>query len=86
VIERAGAIARICRDHGVPMAAAALRFPLFEPLVASVIPGPRSPTELAQILEWYETPIPTALWHDLRAAGLLHPEAAIPEERAGDAG
>lgn len=84
VVARARAIDRVCRDHGVSLPAAALRFPLFEPLVASVIPGPRSPEELDQILGWYRTEIPAALWRDLRTAGLLHPEAAIPEDEAGE--
>lgn len=79
VIARARAIAAVCHDHGVPLPAAALHFPLLEPLVVSVIPGPRSPAELAQILAWYDTPVPSALWRDLRAAGLLHPAAAIGE-------
>lgn len=80
VIERARAIGEVCRAHGVPLPAAALRFPLFEPLVASVIPGPRSPEELDQILAWYRTPVPAALWRDLKAAGLLHPAAATGED------
>lgn len=82
VVERARAIEVVCRAHGVPLPAAALRFPLFEPLVASVIPGPRSPAELEQILGWYRTDIPAALWRDLRTAGLLHPGAAIAEDPA----
>ena len=42
VMDRVKAIARVCDAHGVPLAAAALQFPLAHPLVASTIPGPRS--------------------------------------------
>jgi len=33
----------LCRDHGVPLAAAALQFPLRHPAVASVVVGHQSP-------------------------------------------
>ena len=36
VLERVKAIARVCDAHGVPLAAAAMQFPLAHPLVAAV--------------------------------------------------
>ena len=79
VMTRVKAIARVCDDHKVPLAAAALKFPLAHPLVASVIPGPRSATELNQIFEWWDTPIPAPLWRDLKSAGLLAAGVPVPE-------
>jgi D-threo-aldose 1-dehydrogenase len=76
VIARVKAIARVCDAHGVPLAAAALQFPLAHPLVASIIPGPRSAGELNQILEWWETAVPGALWSDLKGEKLI--TAAVP--------
>jgi D-threo-aldose 1-dehydrogenase len=78
VMARVKKIAAICDSHNVPLAAAALRFLLAHPLVASVVPGPRTTTELNEILEWWETPIPAALWSDLKAAGVLDASAPVP--------
>ncbi|MFM8354885.1 MAG: aldo/keto reductase, partial [Gammaproteobacteria bacterium] len=46
VRERVLRISTICREHDVPVAAAALQFPLAHPSVAAVIPGARSPAEV----------------------------------------
>ena len=78
ILERVKAISAVCDAHGVPLAAAALQFPLAHRVVASVIPGPRSTAELNQILAWWKTPIPTGLWSDLKAEGLIAAEAPVP--------
>src|SRR5829696_5295503 len=78
VIARVKAIAAICDSHLVPLAAAALQFPLAHPAVAAIIPGPRNPDEFNANLALLRHPIPAALWSDLRQAGLLHPAAPVP--------
>ncbi|MCB1494518.1 MAG: aldo/keto reductase [Bauldia sp.] len=78
VMTRVKAIARVCDAHGVPLPAAALRFPLAHPAVASIIPGPRSAEELSQILEWWETDIPGSLWSDLKNEKLIAATAPVP--------
>jgi D-threo-aldose 1-dehydrogenase len=78
VIERVTAIAAICDSHRVPLAAAALQFPLAHPRVAAIIPGPRNAEEFRTNLDLLRHPIPGALWTDLRQAGLLHPDAPVP--------
>lgn len=78
VVARVKAIAAICDSHGVPLAAAALQFPLAHPAVAAIIPGPRNAAEFAANLGLLRHPIPAALWSDLRSAGLLHPDAPVP--------
>lgn len=78
VMNRVKAIARVCDAHGVPLAAAALQFPLAHPLVSSVIPGPRSADELNQILEWMEISIPASLWSDLKNEKLIATDAPVP--------
>jgi D-threo-aldose 1-dehydrogenase len=78
IVERVTAIAGICDAHRVPLAAAALQFPLAHPAVAAIIPGPRNAAEFNANLKLLRHPIPPALWADLRQAGLLHPEAAVP--------
>lgn len=78
VMARVKAIARVCDAHGVPLAAAALHFPLAHPVVASTIPGPRSAAELNQILEWWEFKIPSSLWSDLKNEKLIAADAPVP--------
>jgi D-threo-aldose 1-dehydrogenase len=78
IVARVNEIRAVCDSHGVPLATAALQFPLAHPAVAAIIPGPRSVPEFAANLEFFRQPIPTALWDDLRQAGLLHPDAPTP--------
>lgn len=83
VMDRAQRIARVCESHAVPLPAAALQFPLGHPIVASVIPGPRSRAESRGVLDWFGLDIPSSLWSDLRSEGLLHPDAPLPMGRDG---
>jgi D-threo-aldose 1-dehydrogenase len=78
VVERVNAIRRICDAHGVPLAAAALQFPLAHQQVAAIIPGPRSAAEFVANRDLMNHEIPAALWADLRTAGLLHAAAPTP--------
>jgi len=78
IVGRVDAIRAVCDRHQVPLAAAALQFPLAHPAVAAIIPGPRSTAEFAANLNLLRNPIPPALWSDLRDAKLLHPLAPTP--------
>jgi D-threo-aldose 1-dehydrogenase len=78
IVARVEAIRAVCDRHGVPLAAAALQFPLAHPAVAAIIPGPRNAEEFRANLGLLRHPIPAALWQELRAAKLLHPEAPTP--------
>jgi D-threo-aldose 1-dehydrogenase len=80
ILERARRLERVCASHDVPLAAAALQFPLFHPAVASVIPGARSAAEVEQNVALLDHPIPPALWRDLKAEGLVRPDAPTPGE------
>ena len=75
---RVARIEAVCRRHAVPLAAAALQFPLAHPAVRSVIPGARSADEVRTNLGLLRVPIPVALWTDLREAGLLRADAPTP--------
>ena len=55
-----------CEAHQVNIGAAALQFPLREEVVKSVIPGPKSPDELSQIVDWMAQDIPAAFWAGLK--------------------
>lgn len=78
VVTRVTKLRAVCDAHAVPLAAAALQFPLAHPQVAAIIPGPRSAAEFVANLELMNWKIPGALWTDLRAADLLHPGAPTP--------
>jgi D-threo-aldose 1-dehydrogenase len=79
IVTRVDAIKAVCDSHRVPLAAAALQFPLAHPAVAAIIPGPRNVDEFHANLKLLRLPIPAQLWADLRGAGLLHPEAPTPD-------
>jgi D-threo-aldose 1-dehydrogenase len=51
--------------------AAALQFPLRHPVIACVLVGMRSPSEVSDAVEMLGFAIPDALWHDLETAGLI---------------
>jgi D-threo-aldose 1-dehydrogenase len=78
VVDRVRRLEAVCKAHGVPLAAAALQFPLAHPAVASVIPGPRTGAEFNENLPLFTMKIPAGLWSDLRGEGLVHPAAPVP--------
>ncbi|MEU8706522.1 aldo/keto reductase [Streptomyces sp. NPDC048565] len=71
LLERAARIRAVTEGHGVPLRAAALHFPLRHPAVAGALVGMRSPDEARDAAARLRTPVPDALWDDLRAEGLL---------------
>jgi D-threo-aldose 1-dehydrogenase len=83
VMEKTRRIAAVCDRHGVPLAAAALQFPLGHPAVASVIPGASSPAQQARNVEAFRTAIPDDLWVELKHGGLLREDAPVPAARVG---
>jgi len=71
IIERVRRLRAICADHGVDLAAAALRYPLRHPAVVSVVAGTRSPAEVRANAAHMAVPVPDALWGALAAEGLI---------------
>jgi D-threo-aldose 1-dehydrogenase len=71
VRQRITRLAAALAPLGVPLATAALQFPLRHPAVASVIPGMTSPAEVATAAEALRRPLPDEAWAALMAAGLL---------------
>ncbi|MEO6300122.1 MAG: aldo/keto reductase [Paracoccaceae bacterium] len=74
---KARAIEAVCSAHHIALPAAALQFLLAHPIVASVIPGGVTPNEVTQNLASCSAPIPTAFWAELKAQGLIDPEAPV---------
>jgi D-threo-aldose 1-dehydrogenase len=69
LIRRARTMERLCASFGVPLRAAAARFPLTHPAVASVLIGARSAAEVNDALALRAVVIPPELWDALGAAG-----------------
>jgi len=65
LIARARKLAEVCAEFGVPLRAAAARFPLTHPAVASVLIGVRSAAEAGDALRLRAVDIPGALWEAL---------------------
>jgi D-threo-aldose 1-dehydrogenase len=65
VLARARRIRDICASYDVPVAAAALRFPLRHPAVTAAVVGARAPAEILSDVSYLSTHIPDALWPDL---------------------
>ncbi|MDH3743233.1 MAG: aldo/keto reductase [Hyphomicrobiales bacterium] len=80
IVAKASALNAVANEFAVPLAAAALRFPLGHSIVTSVIPGPRDKGELEQILDWFSTPIPGEFWISLKSKGLIEEAAPVPLE------
>ncbi len=78
ILDKARRIKQVCDLHSVPLKAAALQFGLAHPAVAATIPGARSIDELEENLRMAAHPIPADLWDELRAEGLIHPDAPAP--------
>jgi D-threo-aldose 1-dehydrogenase len=78
VLERVARIEQVCMRHDVPLAAAALQFPLGHPAVASVIPGASRPDHVERNAASLRHPIPGGLWEELKAAGLMRADAPTP--------
>ncbi|MEN3280536.1 MAG: D-threo-aldose 1-dehydrogenase [Solirubrobacteraceae bacterium] len=80
VLARAKAIDALCREHGVPLAALAVQFPLAEPAYATTLVGACSPEEVEHNVRAFATAVPAALWDALRNEGLLPRDVAVPGE------
>jgi D-threo-aldose 1-dehydrogenase len=78
VIGRVSRLSAICTSHGVPLAAAALQFPLGHPSVAAVVPGVLHPDQITQNDAHFRHLIPADLWSELKHARLIREDAPTP--------
>jgi len=78
VVNKARALSDVADAFGIPLAAAAVQFPLGDQIVSSVIPGPRDKGELEQIMAWFNTSVPADFWSELKVKGLLNENAEVP--------
>lgn len=78
IMDRVRRIEAVCGRHGVRLATAALRFPLGHPQVTTIIPGARSPEEVAENRGIFEAPVPAGFWAELKHEHLLREDAPVP--------
>jgi D-threo-aldose 1-dehydrogenase len=79
LVARARKIARVCRQHGTSLPHAALVFAGAHPSVTSIVVGSARPEHIVRSAELMAAPPPpAALWQELRAQGLLRPDAPTP--------
>ncbi|MFB7613604.1 aldo/keto reductase [Kitasatospora sp. NPDC056181] len=80
LVSRALDLKAVCARYGVPLRAAALRFPFGHPAVASVLVGTRSAAEVLDASAMLHEGVPDALWAELKERGLLPADVPTPEE------
>lgn len=78
ILAKVAAIKAIADRHGIGMKAAGIQFALANPAVAAVIPGASHPSRIAEDRAALGEVVPADFWHELRAAGLVHPDAPLP--------
>jgi D-threo-aldose 1-dehydrogenase len=61
----------VCKQHGVPLGAAALQFTLSHPAVVCAVCGYRNRSDVDSNQNWSTLAIPVALWDELKAEGLI---------------
>ncbi len=69
LIEEARRLEDVCARFGVPLRAAAARYPLAHPAVASVLIGARNAAEISDAINLRELAIPAQMWEALAAGG-----------------
>ncbi|MCP2327691.1 D-threo-aldose 1-dehydrogenase [Hamadaea flava] len=62
LLNRALRLKRLAEEHGVPLRAAAVQFPLRHPAIAAVLVGLRSPEEVDDAADMIEAAVPDELW------------------------
>ncbi|MEU2426837.1 aldo/keto reductase [Streptomyces sp. NPDC007851] len=80
LLARALRLKSLAEAHGTTLRAAALAFCAAHPVVASVLVGARSAAEIQDAARQFAAPVPAAFWQELRATGLLRPDAPLPNE------
>jgi D-threo-aldose 1-dehydrogenase len=78
LLARARQLAAVCAEFGVPLRAAALRFPFGHPSVVSAVVGAASAAEVADNARMAAVPVPDELWHALVDRGLLDADVPLP--------
>ena len=75
-VTKVNRIADVCEAHGVDVPTVAFQFARRHRAVTSVVVGMRSPREVDENADRFDTVVPAALWADLVANGLIDTSVA----------
>jgi D-threo-aldose 1-dehydrogenase len=78
ILQKVERIKAVCDRHSVPLAAAAIQFPLGHSSVSTIMAGAVKPEEVERNRALITTPIPADLWAELKRSGLLRQDAPTP--------
>ncbi len=78
IMEKVRRMEMVCKDHDIPLPAAAMQFVAAHPAIPSFVAGTRTVEQLAKNLEWFGHPIPADFWAELKTRGLLREDAPTP--------
>ncbi|WP_409526035.1 aldo/keto reductase [Nitrincola sp. MINF-07-Sa-05] len=71
VIERVKVLEAVCGQYDIPLAAAAIQYPLRYDCVKSVVIGMTKGVRIRQNIDWYALPIPSEFWQALVDKGCI---------------
>ena len=81
ILAKVEKIKLLCKQHRIPVKAAALQFSLAHPAAAAVIPGASKPDRIKEDHEALNAEVPADFWHELRRQKLVSPNAPLPIDR-----
>ena len=76
--ERTQQLTDVCKRFEIPLAAAAIQFPLAHPAVSAIIPGAKSPDEVNENFRLVNLDIPDEFWTAVKERELIHRDAPVP--------
>ena len=85
MLDRVTKMKLICDEFNVPLAAAAIQFPLMHPAISSVVVGSRSAERMQQNVDFYNAVIPNELWTTLKEQKIIPMEAPCHDHRCASA-
>ncbi|MBM3262512.1 MAG: aldo/keto reductase [candidate division Zixibacteria bacterium] len=78
ILEKTRRIQTVCQRHGVPLPTAAMHFALAHPVVSAIIPGAFKPEFIHTNVGYFNHPVPTDMWAELRHEKLIREYAPTP--------
>ena len=81
ILAKVESIKALCAQHAISTKVAALQFSMAHPASAAIIPGASKPERIKEDHEALNATIPGEFWHELRAQGLVAPDAPLPIDK-----
>ena len=78
LIDKVHSLKKICGNYNIPLAAAAIQFPLAHPVVKTVVTGAVNVKELEDNVSYLDVKIPNDFWQELKELNLIAKESPVP--------